>query len=188
MRNLKICSVAAALALCGCSSEVKNTNDAPGSNTPASSASSAAGEGTTPQTSSSATSTSSDEVNSKTKPFGSTFTWDDGVAITISKPQPFQPSPYAASDTKFKKFVIVDVTLKNGSKEPYNAMTLTTTATSGDKQSDGAFDTEKGVDLPTADILPGKTLTWKQAYGVDATGDLVIAVENGFGNAKGYYK
>lgn len=188
MRTLKICSVMAVLALAGCSSDVKNSSDVSGSKAPTSSASSSVESESAAQTSSSSTSTSSDEGSSKTKPFGSTFTWDDGVAVTISKPRSFQPSPYAASDNKFKKFVVVDVTLKNGSKEPYNAMTLTTTATSGDKQSDGVFDSEKGIDLPTADILPGKTLTWKQAYGVDDTGDLVIAVDNGFGNATGYYK
>jgi hypothetical protein len=142
-------------------------------------------------TAASSSTTTAGAKSDLTKPFGSTFTWDDGVAVTVSKPAPFKPSNpevVKMQDPQSKSFVVVDVTLKNGSKEPIDAIMLRLKATTGSREAKQLFDTAAGVDLPTSKILPGADLKWKAAFGVDEGAPFVMTVDYGFGNASGIYK
>lgn len=127
-----------------------------------------------------------DSSDSLTKKFGSTFTWDDGSSITVSKPKAYKPSKWAAIPKKFPHYVIMTVTLKNGTSDPVDAMMWSLSATTGDAQSEQVFD--ENTELPTAKILPGKTLKYKVAFGVKKGKDFVVVVQYGFGNADGIYK
>ncbi len=126
--------------------------------------------------------------NGGSKAFGSTFTWADGVAVTVGKPTSFKPSDTAAvTNTSVKSFVKVDITLKNGSDKPVEAMMLTTRATSGDQDAEKVFDSEKGIDTPTSKVLPGKSLKWSEAYEKPGN-DFVLTVDWDFGNGSGTYQ
>ena len=113
-----------------------------------------------------------------TQPFGSTATWPDGVSITVSKPMPFKPSEYAAVGTKAPKYVAVEVTLKNGSKAPVEAMSASLRGTSGDAEAEPVFDGERST-LPSSRVMPGKSLKWRQAFGQPG-GDITITADWSF--------
>lgn len=197
MKIAKIASVTLlALSLAACGQEVTNTDESPknsanssSSTSAESSSASASDDGASSGDSSAEPSEESSESSSLTKKFGSTFTWDDKVAVTVSEPKLYTPSESAAVDGSFKKFVVVEIVLKNGSDKPYSpGSDFMTSATTGDVEADRVYDSGNGVDSPMVDVLPGKSLKWKEAYGVNESGDLVLKVENGFGNAAGYYQ
>ena len=126
-----------------------------------------------------------EEPSSLTKKFGSTFTWDDGVALTVSKPKEFTSGPYAAPAST--KGYLFDVTVKNGSKEPVEAFAIMLQATSDDQQAEQIFDVEAGIDAPSATLLPGRTIKYKVAF--TKPGDsFTMQVDYGFGNAQGFYE
>lgn len=126
------------------------------------------------------------EPSELTKPFGSTFTWDDGVAITVSKPKAYKPDEFAAIIDDSKSFVIVSVTVKNGSEEAVESISLNLRATTGEREAGSVFDDTST--LPTVKVLPGKSLKWSQAFGVDKGAPFVLTVDYGFGNATGIYQ
>ena len=45
------------------------------------------------------------------------------------------------------------------------------------------FDSGGGINLPTADIQPGQTLTWKAVFGVGTPGDLQVQAQVGFSDS-----
>ena len=122
--------------------------------------------------------------SSLTKRFGSTFTWDDGVAVTVGKGTPFTSGPYAAPAST--KGLLFTVTVTNGSKEPVNPMLINLQATSGQQQAEAIFDSEQGIDLPTADVLPGRSTTYKAAFS-NPSAPFTMQVNYGI-NATGYYE
>lgn len=127
---------------------------------------------------------SSASPSTLTKKFGSTFTWDDGVELTVGKPAPFTPSMTAFPS---EPGVVMDVTMKNGSKAPLNPFMVSMQATSGDQQAEQIFDSENNIGGPSASILPGRTLKYKIAFTKPA-GNLTLQVDYGFGNAQGFYE
>lgn len=142
-----------------------------------------------PAASESSETSAASDGSSLTKPFGSTFTWDDKLAVTVSKPVPFTPSEYAVTDSKFKKFVKLTVVIKNGTDKVYESFNFNESATSGDQQTDKVFDSAKGIELPTAKILPGKSLTYNVAYGYTPGQDYTLTVNSmdRFDRADGIY-
>lgn len=174
-----VVAAAALVLIAGCSS------GAP-ANAPASQASPAAGSSAPAETTPAA-------ETSMTKEFGSTFKWDDGVEFTLTAPAEFTPGPYVKDmiqNKAFDEFVIMDATLVNGTDEPLSPMMVNVQATSGDDQAEAVFDTSNGVDLPTADILPGKTSKFKVAFARTKGADFVAQVSNlhDMLAEKGYYQ
>lgn len=110
--------------------------------------------------------------------FGDTHTWDDGLAITISEPEEFTPSEYAAGAEAGGTPLLFDVTVKNGTEEPVDALNVNLQSSSGGAVDEGIFDTEAGVDVPTVAIQPGKSLSWKVAFAVNDPADQVIDVSS----------
>lgn len=97
--------------------------------------------------------------------FGATATWPDGVSLSVSAPKPFKPSESAAGVESAKKFVVVEVTLKNGSKAPVESSMASLRATSGDQKAESVFDSAKGIEMSSSRVLPGKSLKWRQVFG-----------------------
>lgn len=123
---------------------------------------------------------------SLTKSFGSTFTWEDGSGITVAEPKVFQPVQFSAKE-KADEYVIMEVTLINGTKEPKNPFSWTISATTGDEEATSVIDVEAGIDPPTGDILPGKERRYKVAFGRKKNAEFIVQVRYGF-NDSGYYK
>lgn len=121
--------------------------------------------------------------------FGSTFTWADGVAVTVSPPRAFTPSSTAvsmANNSAPGKTVVLDVTLRNGGKEPVDPYMLTLRASSGDAEAGQVFDYERGVNAPSAPVQPGKSMKWRVAFERPAP-DLTVTVNWNFGTGSGTY-
>lgn len=103
---------------------------------------------------------------------GDTFTWEDGTTALIEAPQPFQKSEWAAGGEGYSNVISFKVTVTNGSDVPLDASFTSPNVTSGEREGDEIFDDEVGGG-PTSDILPGRTVTFTVAYGVDDPADIV---------------
>lgn len=118
--------------------------------------------------------------------FGETMTWDDGVALTVSAPEPYTPSEFAVGATR-ANHVVVTLTLTNGSTGDLQPLPLPA-LTSGDQEVSQVVDL--GNDLlgpgddvgipPTATIEPGGSVSWRVAWSVDDPTSLTVQVAPNF--------
>ncbi|MGR2752817.1 DUF2510 domain-containing protein [Agromyces arachidis] len=112
--------------------------------------------------------------------FGETMTWDDGVALTVSAPEPYTPSDLAVGATR-ANHVVFTLTLTNGSAEALQPLPLPTLS-AGDQDvrrivdlGDDLLGTADDVGFPpTAVIEPGESITWRVAWSVDDPGSLTV--------------
>jgi hypothetical protein len=115
-----------------------------------------------------------------------TLTYEDGLAISVSQPTGYAPSEWAAGTDGFASFVVLNVTVTNGTAVAYSPASLRIAATSGGAAAGSVFDSAmdgQGADLgmsPNADILPGQSVTWAVGYGVANTADLTVDVSGGY--------
>ncbi len=132
----------------------------------------------TPSSATSPTSTSSSPVSTSEEPdghlrFGSTYRWADGISLTVRAPTKFQPT--SKDRPEAKEFVKFDLTLTNGSDQPYLAgygLPVSVT-TSGER---GILTYDKTLpERPGTAVLPGQSASWSAAYGV--TGTVNVSVE-----------
>lgn len=187
--------------LSGCTFGPKQST-APASTTSTSSSSSSAPQTSSaaPETSSSSSSASSSSSSSSSsndsgdgstftkKPFGSSAKWPDGVEVSVSQPKPFTPGEYASTDGDFKKFVVVEITVKNGSNKPIKPYDVRTSATSGDTETKMVYDFEQNIGSSGGSALPGKSIKWKEAYGVNDKGELTVALEKDYNDETIYFE
>lgn len=111
-----------------------------------------------------------------TKKFGETFTWDDGVAITMSKPKPFTSGADAMHPNVTG--VVLDVTVKNGSERPVTIQgDLTMLPKSGGQDTMAIQDKAAGVDLPEDPVEAGGSVKFKVAF--SPGDDLTVEVRYG---------
>lgn len=111
---------------------------------------------------------------------GETFKYTDGLAITISKPQPYKPSPYAAVK-KSPYYRLFIVTIVNGTGKRYDTSQFSTTLQSANEEADESFDSEKGLEgAPSTTLLPGREARFKIGYGMTSATDLVLEANPGF--------
>ena len=118
--------------------------------------------------------------------FGDTMTWDDGVALTVSVPEPYTPSDFAVGATR-ANHVVVTLTITNNSAEDLQPLPLPSLS-SGDQEVSQIFDL--GSDLlspaddvgipPTATIEPGGSITWRSAWSLDDPSALTLEVAPSF--------
>lgn len=108
---------------------------------------------------------SSGEQGSDTGKIGDTYTWNDGVSVTISQPEAFKPTEYAAGndDKTLKDFQKYTVTIKNDSDEAVDPSLFMMTGNSGGKEAERIFDSNLS-NIPTTKIQPGKSLSFKVGY------------------------
>lgn len=104
--------------------------------------------------------------------FDETFEWEDGTKATISKPVNYTPSTYAAGGEGYQHHVKMTVKIVNDSSLPLDASFTSPNVTSGEREGDEIFDDNVGGG-PTSSILPGRTVSFDVAYGVDDPADVV---------------
>lgn len=105
--------------------------------------------------------------------FGEEYKWLDGTKVTISEPEPYQPDEYAAGGETSNEIVAVDVTITNGQDAPLDASFVTPTVTSAGTPGDEVFDDTVGFGTEMS-VMPGKSVTFKAAYGVEDSDDMVV--------------
>lgn len=118
--------------------------------------------------------------------WGETLTYEDGLAITVSQPTGYAPSEWAAGGDGFTSFVVLNITVTNGTALPYEWFNLRVAATSGGAAASEVYDSAmdgQGMELgstPSADLLPGQSVTYAVGYGVANTADLTVDVSAGY--------
>ncbi len=107
--------------------------------------------------------------------FGETFTYDDGLEVTIGTLAAYEPSEYAWAEGD--RFVVFTVTIVNGTGEVFDPSGFSTTASSGGREADEVYDSENGLEgSPMTSIQPGKSVSFEVAYGVSDASDLTLDV------------
>ena len=114
--------------------------------------------------------------------FGETFTYQDGLAVTVSAPQPFQPSDSAAvGEPAPPSYVVFDITVKNGTQANYDPASFMASLQSGTVEGEQVFDSASGLGgTPSTTLLPGRESAFRMAFGVTDPNDLVMEVTPGF--------
>jgi hypothetical protein len=155
-----VLSAAVALSLSACMTGAPDASPAAGSNRPSATASAAA-----------------EAPKSENSKFGESYTFSNGVVVTVSAPQPLTPSEFASKGTE-PNFLAFDVTVVNGTQENFDPSLFYVTLQSANAEATGVYDAEISIPPQTA-LLPGREVTWKVGYGVLDTNDLVMEVTPG---------
>ncbi len=108
--------------------------------------------------------------------FGETLTRDDGLELTVSEPQPFTPSEWAAGGEGSAQHVRFEITITNGTAEKFDPSMIYPTVTSGGVEGEEVFD--EGLDgAPMTTVLPGKSVTFPIGFGVEDAADVLMEIE-----------
>ncbi|MDF2575315.1 MAG: hypothetical protein K0S05_2227 [Agromyces sp.] len=115
--------------------------------------------------------------------FGETMAWADGVSMTVSAPEPFAPSDVAVGADQAVDLVFT-LTITNDSSEnvqPIVASTLSSGGSEANRIIDvGAEGGQIGIP-PTTPILPGQSITWREAWSVADADSLTMQTAPSFG-------
>lgn len=142
---------------------------------------------TSPQTSTTTeTSTTTRATTTTTEPpdvnpkFGESFSWEDGITLTVGNPAPFTPNEYAAFD-EAPAYVVLEINVKNGSSENFDPSMISTSMQSGSAEASAVYDSQAGIEgSPSTTLLPGRDVTFKVAFGVANPDDLILEVSPSF--------
>lgn len=158
--------------LAGCATTGGPGTPVAGTNRPSSS-------GSSTSSTSSAPSDDSSGSGSETVKFGSTYTWDDGLSVTVSKPVKFTPSETSMGGGKNNvKFTVVIV---NKSGKTFDPAMFTTTAQSANAEAEEIFDSAKGLEgSPSTKVLNGREVKFSIGYSVTNAKDIVLEVSPSF--------
>ena len=119
--------------------------------------------------------------------FGATYSWDDGLDVTVAPPTPFTPSEFAAAEPA-AAYVSLAVTIANRTGQPYDPTIFFVTMQSGDREADQVFDAANGFEgTPTTAILDGRDATFTVGFGVQDPNDLVLQVTPGLDYSPAYF-
>ncbi|MBT2517702.1 DUF2510 domain-containing protein [Streptomyces sp. ISL-90] len=114
--------------------------------------------------------------------FGETMVWEDGVELTVSAPEAYTPSEYAAGADLANNIVFTMTIVNNSSEnlEPFPYPRLS----SGGQEASQIFDlTSDGQDVsmaPTTVILPGQSVAWRSAWSVADPNSLTMEISPSF--------
>jgi hypothetical protein len=106
--------------------------------------------------------------------FGQTYTYEDGLAVTIATPTDFTPSR-SAYPQNVGRAVLLTVTVQNGTDKPFELNTFGNgpDVTFAGAHADEITDLQKLEAAEATTVLPGKSYTYKKAFAVGSgTGEL----------------
>ena len=117
---------------------------------------------------------------STTGAFGQKITWPDGVAVSVSKPEPYKPSSSAATGPGAARFVSMKVTMTNGSAKDLSASGIVLSATANGSPAEQVYDSARANSSPSS---PGKSVTFTVAFGLSSKdpADIQVELQPGFG-------
>ncbi len=122
-----------------------------------------------------------EEPESPELKFGQTYTYTDGLSITISKPQPFRPSDTAAV-TRSNAYRQFTVTIVNKTGRRYDPSGFSTTVQSANEEAEQIFDSARGIGgSPDTTLLKNREAKFRIAYSLADPKDIVMEVSPDFG-------
>lgn len=112
-------------------------------------------------------------------PFGGTFTYEDGIAVTVAAPAPYTPSQYAAGATHPNN-VTITFTVVNGTAETLELLAFPEVTSGGVKGESITDLSNDSVALEpfggNADVLPGQSFSWTMAYSLADLADVTVSI------------
>lgn len=108
---------------------------------------------------------------------GETVSWPEGVEITLSQPEPYTLGEWDVISNEFPAYFTATLTLKNTGTEKYDPSGVMLSASSAGAQGEDIW--IDGVMAPTTTVLPGKSVSWQVAFGVDDLSDITVDVDPG---------
>lgn len=112
--------------------------------------------------------------------FGTTFTYEDGMAITVGEPVSVVVSDSAAGADQANN-VVFSVTITNGTAENFEPVAFSS-VTSGGVPASSIFDSAANIGgfPPTTTIPAGQSVTWDEAYSIADLNQIVFEVSPSF--------
>ncbi|MER7014634.1 DUF4190 domain-containing protein [Saccharopolyspora sp. NPDC000359] len=108
--------------------------------------------------------------------FGQAHKWSTGEVISIAQPQPYTESNQFLQPPAGKRYVQLEVTVRNESDREYNVITSTITAQHGGRVAQQHY--MAGDPLPNAQVPPGGEVTYTAVFEIGAEpGELQISVQ-----------
>lgn len=119
---------------------------------------------------------SDDDDRSDDSPqFGESYTWDNGLTVTIGRPTRFQPSDSAFGAEKSGTPLAFEVTLVNNTDSPYDASCDYVTVQSENREADQIFDHANQFNgPPQTKVLDSREAKFKLGFNVKNPKDLVL--------------
>lgn len=109
--------------------------------------------------------------------FGQTYTYDDGLKLTVAAPVPYTPSQSSAGAVAGQTNLKFHYTIFNGTKEPYDPTLVQGQLNSGGSAASSITDIEQNIFLaPQGSLLPGQQIGWDEAFSVANPDDLTMTV------------
>jgi hypothetical protein len=128
----------------------------------------------TPPASSDPTASATPERETLT--FGKSYTWGDGVSVTVGRPTKFKPSAFAVVE-KSKRYLKFTVTVVNKSNKPIDLGLTYISVQSGNEQAREVFDSMSGLTgPPDTKVLKGRESEFDAGFGVADPKDLVLEI------------
>jgi hypothetical protein len=119
---------------------------------------------------------SSDEAPSTELHFGNSFSYEDGLNMTISKPKNFTSSEY----NSYQKGVKFKVTIVNKTGKRWDPTMFTASLQKGNTEAEEIYDSFSLGDSPNTKLLNGREVTFNIGFVAKATDDLVLEVAPDF--------
>lgn len=107
--------------------------------------------------------------------------YEDGVQVTISEPESYTPSEYAAATDDFTDYLRFVVKLKNDGSDVYDPTMFMLSASSGGVEARRIFDSSNEVgSAPSTKVLPGKSIRFAVAFGVNDPSEVLVELSPGY--------
>ncbi len=112
--------------------------------------------------------------------FGQSFSYEDGLTVTVGAPQPFRPSESAAFD-KAPAYRSFSITIVNKTGRRFDAASFRTTVQSSNEEAESIYDTARGIEgSPSTTLLNGREAKFRIAYSLQDPKDIVMEVNPSF--------
>ncbi|GAA3370832.1 hypothetical protein GCM10020367_19040 [Streptomyces sannanensis] len=100
---------------------------------------------------------------------GDTYTYKDGVKVTVSKPSAYEPDEFAVGHKKGNKAVQLTITIVNGSNEQIDITTaLPDVRDANGAEAEQVFDGSNATTMFNGKLLPGKQAVAKFIWSLPA--------------------
>lgn len=115
------------------------------------------------------------DEGTKVQSFGDSFTYEDGLQITVSTPTAMTSGQWAIpANAEGSAFT---VTIVNGTDAPFDPVMTNLTAQSGNTEAEQIFDSENGYNgPPSTTLLPGREAQFKVAFATSDPDDIVLEI------------